>query len=92
MEHSPLNVAHQLIDLAGRKISTPADRDGKKLRVSFIEKDGALDRRFQKITVNPPSADQSMDILSGLKEKYEAHHGIRITDDALVAAAKLTDR
>lgn len=58
----------------------------------YIEKDAALERRFQPIMVNPPSVDDSISILRGLKEKYEIHHGIRISDSALVAAAKLSDR
>lgn len=57
-----------------------------------IEKDSALERRFQPVMVNPPSVDDSISILRGLKEKYEAHHGIRIRDDALVSAAHLSDR
>lgn len=58
----------------------------------YIEKDSALERRFQPISVNAPSVEDTISILRGLKEKYELHHGIRITDDALVAAAKLSDR
>lgn len=57
-----------------------------------IEKDSALERRFQPVPVNAPSVEDTISILRGLKEKYELHHGIRITDDALVAAAKLSDR
>jgi ATP-dependent Clp protease ATP-binding subunit ClpB len=57
-----------------------------------IEKDSALERRFQPVMVNPPSVEDSISILRGLKEKYEAHHGIRIRDDALVSAAQLSDR
>ncbi len=58
----------------------------------YIEKDSALERRFQPVPVNAPSVEDTISILRGLKEKYELHHGIRITDDALVAAAKLSDR
>ncbi len=57
-----------------------------------IEKDSALERRFQPVMVNPPSVEDSISILRGLKEKYEAHHGIRIRDDALISAAHLSDR
>jgi ATP-dependent Clp protease ATP-binding subunit ClpB len=57
-----------------------------------IEKDAALERRFQPVLVEAPSVEDSISILRGLKEKYEVHHGIRITDAALVAAAKLSDR
>ncbi|HVM20874.1 MAG TPA: ATP-dependent chaperone ClpB [Egibacteraceae bacterium] len=57
-----------------------------------IEKDKALERRFQPITVGEPSIDDTVAILRGLKERYEVHHGVRITDAALVAAAKLSDR
>lgn len=58
----------------------------------YIEKDAALERRFQPVTVSAPSVEDSIAILRGLKEKYEVHHGIRITDDALIAAAALSDR
>ncbi len=57
-----------------------------------IEKDAALERRFQPILVNPPSVEDTVSILRGLKEKYEVHHGVRIQDGALVAAATLSDR
>lgn len=58
----------------------------------YIEKDSALERRFQPVTVSQPSVDDTISILRGLKEKYEIHHGIKVTDQALVAAAKLSDR
>ncbi len=58
----------------------------------YIEKDPALERRFQVVQVNEPSVDETITILRGLKEKYEVHHGIQITDGALVAAAQLSDR
>jgi ATP-dependent Clp protease ATP-binding subunit ClpB len=58
----------------------------------YIEKDAALERRFQPVFVNEPSIEDTTNMLRGLKEKYEVHHGVRITDDALVAAAKLSDR
>ncbi|MCF7860505.1 AAA family ATPase [Patescibacteria group bacterium] len=58
----------------------------------YIEKDTALERRFQPIIVNEPSVEDTISMLRGLKEKYEVHHGVRITDDALTAAAKLSDR
>ncbi len=57
-----------------------------------IEKDAALERRFQQIYVGEPSVEATIAILRGLKEKYEIHHGVHITDPALVAAAKLSDR
>ncbi len=57
-----------------------------------IEKDAALERRFMPVFVGPPSVEDAIAILRGLKERYEVHHGVRITDDALVAAAKLSDR
>jgi ATP-dependent Clp protease ATP-binding subunit ClpB len=57
-----------------------------------IEKDAALERRFQPIVVNPPSVEDTVSILRGLKERYEVHHGVRITDSAIVAAAVLSDR
>src|SRR4030081_1510776 len=58
----------------------------------YIEKDAALERRFQKVMVNEPSVEDTIAILRGLKERYEVHHGVRITDAALVAAATLSDR
>src|SRR5437764_4279981 len=57
-----------------------------------IEKDAALERRFQPIFVSEPSVEDTISILRGLKEKYEVHHGVRITDSALVAAAQLSNR
>lgn len=57
-----------------------------------IEKDAALERRFQPIVVQPPSVEDTISILRGLRERYELHHGIRIQDGALVAAATLSDR
>ncbi|MFW6001403.1 MAG: ATP-dependent chaperone ClpB [Halanaerobium sp.] len=57
-----------------------------------IEKDAALERRFQPVQVSEPDIEDTISILRGLKEKYEIHHGIKITDSALVAAAKLSDR
>ena len=58
----------------------------------YIEKDSALERRFQPIFVGEPSIEDTIAILRGIKEKYEVHHGVRITDDALSAAAKLSER
>jgi ATP-dependent Clp protease ATP-binding subunit ClpB len=57
-----------------------------------IEKDAALERRFQPVIVEPPTVEEAIGILRGLKERYEVHHGVRITDSALVAAAVLSDR
>ncbi len=58
----------------------------------YIEKDSALERRFQPITVNEPSVEDAVDIMRGIKEKYEVHHGVKITDEAIVAAVKLSHR
>ncbi|MEG0911945.1 MAG: type VI secretion system ATPase TssH, partial [Ruthenibacterium sp.] len=58
----------------------------------YIEKDAALERRFQPVLVGEPSVEDTIAILRGLKEKYEIHHGVRITDAALVAAAELSNR
>lgn len=58
----------------------------------YIEKDAALERRFQKVLVDEPSVDDAISILRGLKERYEVHHGVRITDGAIVAAAQLSSR
>src|SRR5207253_118227 len=57
-----------------------------------VEKDAALQRRFQPVFVAEPSVDDTISILRGLKEKYELHHGVRITDGAIVAAAQLSNR
>ncbi|PIU01268.1 MAG: ATP-dependent chaperone ClpB [Bdellovibrionales bacterium CG10_big_fil_rev_8_21_14_0_10_45_34] len=58
----------------------------------YIEKDPALERRFQTVLVNPPSVEDTISILRGLKERFEIHHGVRIADNALVSAAVLSDR
>jgi len=58
----------------------------------YIERDPALERRFQPILVGEPGVDETIDILKGLRERYEAHHGVKIGDEALVAAARLSDR
>ncbi len=57
-----------------------------------IEKDGALERRFQPIMVSPPTVEETIEIIKGLRDKYEAHHRVRITDEAIVAAVRLSDR
>jgi ATP-dependent Clp protease ATP-binding subunit ClpB len=58
----------------------------------YIEKDAALERRFQPIMIDPPSVEETIAILRGLKNRYDTHHGVRITDSALVAAATLSNR
>ncbi len=58
----------------------------------YIEKDAALERRFQKVLVEEPSVEDTIAILRGLKERYEVHHGVEITDPAIVAAAQLSHR
>ncbi|QDU64804.1 ClpA/B family protein [Planctomycetes bacterium Pan216] len=58
----------------------------------YIEKDGALERRFQQIIVEPPSRDEAVEILKGLRDRYEAHHRVQITDDALSEAVELSSR
>ena len=58
----------------------------------YIEKDGALERRFQKIMVDPPSAEETVEILEGLKERYEAHHQVKFEDTAIIAAVRLSER
>ena len=58
----------------------------------YIEKDGALERRFQTIMVNPPSKEQTLEILKGLRDRYEAHHRVRITDVALEKSVELSSR
>ncbi|MBI3258545.1 MAG: ATP-dependent Clp protease ATP-binding subunit [Ignavibacteriae bacterium] len=58
----------------------------------FVEKDGALDRRFQKIIVEPPTGDETIQILNNVKDRYEAHHGVAYTDDAITACVRLAER
>ena len=58
----------------------------------YIEKDAALARRFQPVMVNPPSTNECLSILRGIKDKYEVHHGVSISDGALIAAVKMSDR
>ncbi len=58
----------------------------------YIEKDAALERRFQPVTVGEPTVEETVEILKGIRDKYEAHHGVTITDDALSAAAKMSAR
>jgi ATP-dependent Clp protease ATP-binding subunit ClpB len=58
----------------------------------YVEKDAALERRFQPIMIDPPTVEETIAILRGLKDRYDAHHGVRITDSALVAAATLSNR
>ena len=58
----------------------------------YIEKDGALERRFQKIIVQPTDIDETIDILKNIKDKYETHHNVNYTDEAIIACVKLTDR
>ena len=58
----------------------------------YIEKDAALERRFQPVIVGEPTVDETIQILTGIRDKYEAHHGVKITDEAIDAAAKLSSR
>ena len=58
----------------------------------YIEKDAALERRFQKVTVDEPSVEETISILRGLKDRFEAHHGVTIKDEAIIAAATLSNR
>ncbi len=58
----------------------------------YIEKDAALERRFQPVTVGEPTVEETVEILKGIRDKYEAHHGVTITDEALMAAAKMSHR
>lgn len=58
----------------------------------YIEKDGALERRFQKIIVDPPTADETLQILENIKDRYEEHHSVRYTDEAITACVRLSER
>ncbi|KAJ2137123.1 hypothetical protein IW136_003636, partial [Coemansia sp. RSA 678] len=71
-----------------RVIGATTDAEYQK----YVEKDAAFERRFQKINVSEPSVQDTISILRGLKERYENHHGVRVLDSALVAAAQLSDR
>src|SRR5690606_37905798 len=57
-----------------------------------IEKDGALERRFQSVVVNPPNMDQAVEILKGLRPRYESHHNVIISDEAVRSAVSLSER
>ena len=58
----------------------------------YIETDAALERRFQTVLIDQPTVEDTVSILRGLKEKYEIHHGVRITDNAIIACAVLSNR
>ena len=77
--------------LARGKLRTIGATTLKEYR-KYVEKDAALERRFQPVMVNEPSVDDAISILRGIKEKYEAHHGVRIRDNALVSAVELSSR
>lgn len=77
--------------LARGKLRTIGATTLKEYR-KYIEKDAALERRFQPVIVEEPSVDDSLSILRGIKEKYETHHGVKIRDNALIAAVKLSHR
>ncbi|PIP65267.1 ATP-dependent chaperone ClpB [Candidatus Peregrinibacteria bacterium CG10_big_fil_rev_8_21_14_0_10_49_16] len=77
--------------LARGKLRTIGATTLKEYR-KYIEKDAALERRFQPVMVEPPSVKDALSILRGIKEKYEVHHGVRISDSALRAAVTLSDR
>lgn len=77
--------------LARGKLSTVGATTLKEYR-QYIEKDAALERRFQPVIVNEPSSEDAISILRGIKEKYEVHHGVRIKDNAIIAAVNLSKR
>ncbi len=77
--------------LARGKLRTIGATTIKEYREN-IEKDAALERRFQPIMVSEPTVEETISILRGLKERYDLHHGVRITDSAIVAAATLSSR
>ena len=106
--HCPPNVPHTIVGAGAAEGSVDASNMLKPLLArgelrtigattideyrKYIEKDAALERRFQPVLVNEPSVEDTIAILRGLKERYEVHHGVRITDAALVAAAVLSHR
>src|SRR5204862_4513528 len=71
-----------------RPLSAPTRGESRK----YIAGDGALERRFQPVIVRAPSVPESIEIIKGLRHKYEAHHRVKITDEAIDAAVKLADR
>ncbi len=77
--------------LARGKLRTVGATTLKEYR-KYVEKDAALERRFQPVMINEPKVDDAISILRGIKEKYEVHHGVRIRDNAIVAAVNLSDR
>ncbi len=89
---SPLDAANLLKPALARGKLRAIGATTTKEYQKHIEKDQALERRFQPIVVEEPSVDDTIAILRGIKEKYEVHHGVRISDPAIVEAAKLSDR
>src|SRR5437899_4207339 len=83
------NVLKPALPRGGMPCSGPTTLDEYR---KYIEKDGALERRFQTIVVEPPSKSEALEILRGLRDRYEAHHRVQITDEALEAAIELSDR
>ncbi|HLD17700.1 MAG TPA: ATP-dependent chaperone ClpB [Patescibacteria group bacterium] len=91
-EGSPLDASNMLKPaLARGALRTIGATTGKEYQ-KHIEKDSALERRFQPIVVEEPSVQDTIAILRGIKERYEIHHGVRITDPAIIAAAELSSR
>jgi len=78
--------------LSARRNPVHRRHDARRVTAKYIEKDGALERRFQQIIVNPPSKEETIKILEGLRDRYEAHHRVQIKDEALQAAVELSDR
>ena len=78
--------------LAKRRAADPSARPRSRSTASTPERDYALERRFHKITVDQPSTEETLQILKGLRDRYEQHHKVNISDEALEAAADLADR
>lgn len=96
-----IDEVHMLISVGGADLLKPALARGRIKCIGattldeyrkYIEKDPALERRFQKIHVEEPSTDATIEIIRGLKRRYEAHHGLKIMDSTIVAAVKLAAR
>ena len=73
-------------------VTTPSPHPFRERNPKYIEKDSALERRFQPVQVDEPSEEESISILRGIKDGFDAHHGVRLHDNALVAAVKLSNR
>lgn len=89
---SPMNLANMMKEYLARGVLKLVGATTLDEFRQYLEKDPALDRRFQKVIVNEPDTEDAIAILRGVKEKYEAHHGIMVTDPALISCVELSQR